>query len=464
MHGDNIWLTMIGLAIIVSIVGLLIAKKISPVVGMTLIPCIGAMILGYSVGDLVKFFDKGLSQVMNVVIMFIFAIIFFGIMTDSGLFKPLVKRLILMTRGNVIIVCVMTALIGSFAQLDGAGAVTFLLSIPALLPLYKALNMNKYLLILLLALSAAIMNMVPWGGPMARVATVLKVKSVNELWYGLIPIQIIGFVLVIIFAVYLGFREKKRIKKAIEKGEVEETQDLDIHRLVNIYEREQDIKFPVKGRARNNPYIIWINVVLTILVIVIMLTNLAPPEFAFMIGTSLALIINYKSVDEQMDRLKAHAPNALMMAAVIIAAGMFLGVLNETGMLKAIATDFIKIIPDAVGPYLHIIVGIFGVPLDLLTSTDAYYFAVLPIVEQTASQFHVSAVSTAYVMVIGNIIGTFVSPFSPALWLAIGLAEANMGTYIKYAFFWIWGFAIVLLLIAVLMGVVTVYSLIKSYA
>lgn len=381
MHGDNIWLTMIGLAIIVSIVGLLIAKKISPVVGMTLIPCIGAMILGYSVGDLVKFFDKGLSQVMNVVIMFIFAIIFFGIMTDSGLFKPLVKRLILMTRGNVIIVCVMTALIGSFAQLDGAGAVTFLLSIPALLPLYKALNMNKYLLILLLALSAAIMNMVPWGGPMARVATVLKVKSVNELWYGLIPIQIIGFVLVIIFAVYLGFREKKRIKKAIEKGEVEETQDVDIHRLVNIYEREQDIKFPVKGRARNNPYIIWINVVLTILVIVIMLTNLAPPEFAFMIGTSLALIINYKSVDEQMDRLKAHAPNALMMAAVIIAAGMFLGVLNETGMLKAIATDFIKIIPDAVGPYLHIIVGIFGVPLDLLTSTDAYYFAVLPIVE-----------------------------------------------------------------------------------
>ena len=214
-------------------------------------------------------------------------------MTDSGLFKPLVKRLILMTRGNVIIVCVMTALIGSFAQLD-ALAVTFLLSIPALLPLYKALNMNKYLLILLLALSAAIMNMVPWGGPMARVATVLKVKSVNELWYGLIPIQIIGFVLVIIFAVYLGFREKKRIKKAIEKGEVEETQDVDIHRLVNIYEREQDIKFPVKGRARNNPYIIWINVVLTILVIVIMLANLAPPEFAFMIGTSLAPLSTIK--------------------------------------------------------------------------------------------------------------------------------------------------------------------------
>ena len=102
-------------------------------------------------------------------------------------------------------------------------------------------------------------------------------------------------------------------------------------------------------------------------------------------------------------------------------------------MLKAIATNLIKVIPE-VGPYLHIIVGLLGVPLDLLTSTDAYYFAVLPIVEQTAGQFGVPSVSTAYSMVIGNIIGTFVSPFSPALWLAIGLAEANMGTYSMHSF------------------------------
>ncbi len=142
------------------------------------------------------------------------------------------------------------------------------------------------------------------------------------------------------------------------------------------------------------------NTALTLAVILAMLINIAPPEFAFMIGVSLALVINFKSVDEQMERLRAHAPNALMMAAVIIAAGMFLGVLNETGMLKAIATNLIKVIPAEVGPYLHIIVGLLGVPLDLLTSTDAYYFAVLPIVEQTAGQFGVPSVSTAYSMVI----------------------------------------------------------------
>ncbi|EJX19247.1 Magnesium citrate secondary transporter [Staphylococcus equorum subsp. equorum] len=135
MQQDSIWLTIVGLIIIISIVGLLIAKRISPVVGMILIPSVGALVLGYSIGDLVEFFNSGLDQVINVVIMFIFAIIFFGIMSDSGLFKPLVKKLILLTRGNVIVVCIVTALIGTFAQLDGAGATTFLLSIPALLPL-----------------------------------------------------------------------------------------------------------------------------------------------------------------------------------------------------------------------------------------------------------------------------------------------------------------------------------------
>lgn len=67
----------------------------------------------------------------------------------------------------------------------------------------------------------------------------------------------------------------------------------------------------------------WINTALTVAVIIAMLMNVAPPEFAFMIGVSLALVINFKSVDEQMERLRAHAPNALMMAAVIIAAGLF---------------------------------------------------------------------------------------------------------------------------------------------
>src|SRR5699024_11482704 len=115
MQQESVWLTIMGLIIIISIVGLLIAKRISPVVGMILIPSVGALILGYNIGDLVKFFNSGLDLVINVFIMFIFAIILFGIMIDACLFKPLVKLLFLLTSGYVVLVCVATFIILIFA-------------------------------------------------------------------------------------------------------------------------------------------------------------------------------------------------------------------------------------------------------------------------------------------------------------------------------------------------------------
>lgn len=188
---DSILLTIVGLTIIFTIVGLLIWGKISPIVGMILVPVVGALAAGFGFEDLREFFESGAGQVTNVVIMFIFAILYFSIMQDSGLFNPLVRGMILITKGNVIVVAVGTAVVGTFAQLDGAGATTFLLTIPALLPLYRELHMSKYLLLLLIATSAGIMNMVPWGGPTGRTAAVLGVDNIAELWYPLIPLQIV---------------------------------------------------------------------------------------------------------------------------------------------------------------------------------------------------------------------------------------------------------------------------------
>lgn len=200
--------------------------------------------------------------------------------------------------------------------------------------------------------------------------------------------------------------------------------------------------------------IYWLNVVLILAVIVVMLADLLPPELAFLIGVAIALPLNFSSAKVQMDRLRAHAPNALMMAAVIVAAAVFLGVLNKSGMLDAVAKSLLVVMPDAVGPHLHLIVGAFGVPMDMLTSTDAYYFSILPLVESTGSEFGVDPASTAHALIVGNIIGTFVSPLSPAMWLALGLAGANVGKHIRYSFLITWAFSIVMLAAALLMGII----------
>ncbi|UJL47193.1 CitMHS family transporter [Virgibacillus sp. NKC19-16] len=444
-------LSLIGFATILTIVILLIKGKVSPIIAMVLIPLLGAFLAGFGLGEIGEYFNQGIDQVIDVAVMFIFAILFFGIMQDAGLFDPLINKMVALSKGNIIAVSVATVLIAAVAQMDGSGASTFLITIPAMLPLYKRMNMNPYLLLLLIAGSAAIMNMTPWAGPLGRTASVLDI-DVTELWYPLIPVQIIGMVLMIGLAVFLGFREKRRIKEQFGNQGLEAAAALEETPEEIEKEDEKSSSFTENSLAR--PKLIWVNAILAIGVVALLVSGIIPAGFAFMIGVSIALAINYPNLKDQTDRIKAHASSALTMATIILAAGSFLGILAGTGMLDAIAEDGVSVMPEAVGPYLHLIIGVLGVPFDLLLSTDAYYFALLPVVEQIASGFGTGALSTAYAMIIGNIVGTFVSPLAPAVWLALGLSGLEMGRHIKYSLPWLWGLSIVLLIIAVFIGVV----------
>ncbi|WP_404336766.1 CitMHS family transporter [Planococcus rifietoensis] len=439
-------LSIIALFTIIIIVALLISNKITPIVALVLVPIVAAFVAGFSFAEIGDFFNSGVESVISVVIMFIFAILFFGIMQDVGLFDPLINKMIAVSKGNVIAVAVGTVVIAAVAQLDGSGASTFLITIPALLPLYKRLKMNPYLLLLLVGTSASIMNMLPWAGPLGRTAAVLGM-DVTELWRPLIKVQVIGLILLIALAVLLAMREKRLIARRgdFNKEIFEEADPLDV--------TAQDEKSQ-KAAALRRPKLLWANTLLALAVIGVLVWGVIPAGLAFMIGVSIALPLNYPDMKDQMDRIKDHAPNALLMAAIILAAGSFLGILEGTLMLDSIANDLVTILPAFVIPYLHLIIGFFGVPFDLLLSTDAYYFALFPIVEQVVTGAGVSSLSAAYAMIIGNIIGTFVSPFSPALWLALGLAGLEMGRHIRYSLPIMWGFSIVLLAVSVLIGVV----------
>ncbi len=431
-------LSLIGFATILTIVTLLIRGKVIPIVALTLIPIIGALVAGFGMEEIGGFFKSGLGSVMNVVVMFIFAIIFFGILQDAGLFDPLINKMIQLTRGNIITICIGSVIIAAIAQLDGSGASTFLITIPALLPLYKRMRISPYLLVLLIGGSASIMNMIPWGGPLGRTASVIDM-DVTELWRPLIPVQVVGMILMVGLATVLGMREKRRIAALPASSEIEGS-DEDLAPMTS------DLK----------PGLYLFNLLLTIGIIAILVTGIIPAGFAFMIGVAIALPVNFRTIQLQNECIKRHAPNALSMASIILAAGVFLGVLNGTGMLTSIAQDLINIMPEFMGRYIHLIIGFLGLPFDLLLSTDAYYFALLPVVDQIATTYGIASTSTAYAMIVGNIVGTFVSPFSPALWLALGLANIEMGRYIRYSFFWMWAIGILLLIAAIIMGVIAV--------
>lgn len=434
-------LTLIGLLIIITIVALLMTGKSNPILAMSIIPLIGALIAGFSISEISTFFEAGMMKVTKVAVMFLFAILFFSILKELHIFDPMIRHLVKLTRGNVVLVAMMTALIAAIVHLDGSGAATFLIIIPALLPLYKKLGMSPYLMLLLMAGSMGIMNMVPWGGPLGRASAVTGIEA-SILWQNIIPVQIVGIIGMIAFAAIMGLREKKRIQAAAINGTTPFEQDYTL----------SDLAEDTDDREARKPKNFWFNIALILISIICLAFGLFSAPYVFMIALSLVLLVNFPRPRQQVEVISRHAPQALNMVAIIFAAGAFLGILSESGMLKAIALDLIHILPPTWVGSLHIAVGLLGVPLDIFTSTDAYYFALLPVIGEVTATAGVSIDSVVYAMAIGNNAGTFVSPFSPATWLAMGLAGTDMGKHLKYSFGWIWLVGLFVVAVGYFMG------------
>ncbi|MFU8815857.1 MAG: CitMHS family transporter [Pseudomonadales bacterium] len=433
-------LSLVGLVTVLAIIALLVSRRVTPVVALTLVPFLGALAAGFGLSEIGGYFTSGLASVVQVATMFIFAILFFGVLQDAGVFRPMVDFLVRLSGGSVTSVAVGTAVIGMLAHLDGAGATTFLLTIPALLPLYHRLGMNPYLMLLLLATGAGILNLLPWAGPLGRAAAVLELEPV-ALWHPLIPVQLAGALLLVMFSVILGRREQARVRAH------------GFHPAAPAAEGQGAVT-PGAQAELERPRLLWPNLALLLTVLGTLVSGALPSAYVFMIGFALVLVVNYRSVPEQMQRMNAHAPNALLMGAIILSAGSLLGILNGSGMLRSIAADLVLILPAGIVPHLHLLIGAFGLPFDLLLSTDAYYFALLPIVEQIASTHGVAPTTTVYALVIGNVIGTFLSPFSPALWLALGLARLEFGKHLQYSLVPMWIFSLLLMGFAVAIGVI----------
>lgn len=158
----------------------------SPIVVLAIVPTISALILGFVPTDILGFIADGIKTTTSNGILFIFSVIYFGVLSDTGLFDD--RKLACKKAGNnVIAVTVVTAMIATIAHLDGTTAVTVLITIPAMYPVYKRMNIDARILLCITGACMGVMNLLPWGGPTARAATVLQMDA-TELWHMLIPL------------------------------------------------------------------------------------------------------------------------------------------------------------------------------------------------------------------------------------------------------------------------------------
>ncbi len=429
----------VGFIMIILIVALLLKGKMSPIVVLVIVPAIAALILGHGPVEVAGMIKEGVTTTTSNGILFIFSVIYFGVLSDTGLFDIIVDWLVKKAGSNVIAVTVATAIIATIAHLDGTTATTVLITIPALYPVYKRMKIDPKILLCITGACMGVMNLLPWGGPTARAATVLEMDA-NDLWHILIPVQIMGLVLNIILAVILGMMA---VKAGAGKGAGEEV------------EVDQKAAAEADALRKHGPLLVF-NLILTIAVIAILSAGLAPSYVVFMAALCILLAVNYPDQKLQDKLIKKHAPAALIISATLFAAGAMVGVFDGTGMLTEMANAIMSVIPSALGRFIHVIFGILALPLGLCVGTDAYFYGIMPLVMQVGETYGVASLSTAVAMIIGKNLALMVSPLVPATFLAIGLTGTELKDHMKFSIPPYFLISVITVILCVIVGIIPV--------
>lgn len=425
-----------GFVLMILIVALLLWGKSTPAVVFILLPIIVGFLVGFSPADMSEYIKSGVSSVSTTAILFIFAVLFFGVMNDAGVFDRIVNKVLKAVGGNVLLLMFATVLIAFIGHLDGSGATTLLIAIPPLLPIYKKMNVRPIILLCITTLTMGVMNIVPWGGPCGRTAAALEVGTA-DLWHYCIPAQVVGMLMILGYCVIFARLEKKRGAGANLNAPVEET--------------------PEEIKAENElhrPKLFWFNIVLIAAVVLMLTMTSVATHVTFMIALAIALMVNYPSQKMQTERVKAHATDALTMAFTALASGVLIGIMGKSPMLDAMTQMVLSAMPASMAPHLHVLFAAINSPLSMVVHGDALTYGILPIVNQIVSAYGIpaAAVGAAFLITFGPAI--YIMPMTAATYMGLGLTNVELKDHIAFSYKWAFLLAVGMLAFVVVTGVI----------
>jgi len=460
-------LVLLGFAMIAVFMVLIMTKKLTPVLALIIVPTVFGLFAGagLGIGDMVL---DSMKSMTSTAALLMFAIIYFGLMIDVGLFDPLVRFILRKLGNDPAKVVLGTAILAAAVSLDGDGSTTFILTTAAMLPVYLRLKMSPVVLTCVAGLANGTMNILPWGGPTARAATALKL-DVNDVFVPMIPSLIAGLVVVFAFAWLLGLQERNRLRATAPEiwGVPDSAEPFDggitgggsgtsrrgpgtggsgtagvspagssvavlerTETLVDDHDSAMADTALDPNRKTLRPKLFWFNLGLTVAVMVMLVADLVPLPFVFMVGSAIALLVNFPKVKDQGAQLIAHAPSIVAVVSMVMAAAVLTGVLKGTGMVEAMSAWLVQIIPTSMGPFMAVITGVLSIPMTFFMSNDAFYFGVLPVLSETAAHYGVSAADMARASITGQPFH-LQSPLVPAILLLVSLAKVDLGDHHK---------------------------------
>ena len=406
---------------VVSFMALIMSKRLSPLIALILIPPAFALAAGAG-SQLSAMMLGGIVKLAPTGVMLLFAILYFGLMIDVGLFDPIVSQIVRWVQGDPLKVLLGTALLALVVSLDGDGSTTYMVTVSSLLPLYRRLGMRVLPLACVTMLASGVMNLTPWGGPTARVASALGL-DVGELFMPMVPALAVAVVAVAAVAYLLGLQERTRLR-AIVVAEAPANTEMECEQTSSA---EPSVRTPAR--------LIGVNAALTGSLLLALVVGVLPIPVLFILGFAVALAINYPDRADQQRCIARHAPNATAVVAVIFAAGVFSGILAESGMAAAMSKSVLAALPPRMGPHLGVVTALMSMPFTFFISNDAFYFGVVPIIAESAQSFGISKLEIARASLVGQPVH-LLSPLVPSTYLLVGLAGVELGDHQRFTIKW----------------------------
>lgn len=434
-------LAALGFATIAVFLAAIMTKRMSVLVALVLIPLVGGLLAGFG-PELGTMMLDGIGKVAPVGVMIIFAVLYFGMMLDVGLFDPLIRGLLRLVKGDPVRLALATAILTMAVALDGDGATTFLITVSAMLPVYLRLGMSRLVLSGIVALGGGVMNLLPWGGPTVRAMAALEADA-SQIFNPVIPAMLAGMAWVFLAAWLLGRRERARLGwtpgAALPVVDEDETDG-----ALRAHAGERKV-------ALEKPLLFWFNAGLTAVLVLALLSAVLPLPILFVVAFAIALPVNFPSWEDQQKHLVNHAASVVTVSTMIFAAGIFTGILNGTGMIEAMASAVVSVMPASVAGYLPLIVAVTSMPLSLVFTPDAFYFGVLPVLAHSAASFGIDPILVGRGAILGQMTTGFpLSPLTASTFILIGLSGVTLGDHQRFIF--PWAFATTLVMTVVALG------------
>lgn len=426
-------LAFYGFAIIIIFLVLIMTKRLSVITALVLVPVIIAFIAGFDYKEIGTMTLAGIKQVAPTGILLMFAVLYFSVMLDAGLFDPVIAFIVRAVKGDPLKVVMGTAALTMLVHLDGDGTATFMIVLSTFLPIYKKLGMSRLILAGIVALSVGPMHMVPWSGTSVRAMSTLNTDAVH-LFNPNIPAMLGGIVWVLFVAYIFGRRERKRI------GTIQ-------------FDYDHKENFTDHQKSLRRPKLILFNALLTISLIIVLLMGVVPAPALFVIASMIAIMINYSRIADQQKIMKAHGANIFLVSSMIFAAGVYSGILTESKMIEAMASGLVNLIPREHASFIPAITAVISMPASILFTPDAYYYGVVPVLSHTSIQLGVDPLEIGRASLLGQMtVGFPLSPLTASTFLLIGFAEVELADHQKFIFKWAWGTTLVMTMVALLTG------------